>query len=299
MKVFVTGANGFIGSAIVRELLANGHQVLGLVRSDAGAAAVAAAGAEVHRGSLEDLDSLRSGAAASDGVIHTAFVHDFSDMAAAALTDRHAIEAIAETLVGSGRPFVITSGTPVLENSIIATEDSMPDLNSPVAGRFRNEEVLLSFVSRDVRASIVRLPRSVHGVGDKGFVPMLINTARQTGVSAYPGEGLVRWPAVHRLDTARLFRMALEIAPAGSRLHGVGDEGIPVRDIANVIGRHLNIPVASIPAEEVPARFGFVGNVLLWDCPASSTQTQQLLGWHPVEPSLIADLEQGHYFKNA
>ena len=301
MRVFVTGATGFIGSAIVRELLAAGHQVLGLARSDAAAARVASAGADVHRGALDDLDSLRSGAAAADGVIHTAFIHDFSDFARACETDQRAIETLGAVLAGSDRPLVVASGTPALSPGHLVTEEDTADLNAPGAARLprRSEETALSFSSRGVRASVVRLPRSVHGEGDHGFVPTLINIARTKGVSAYPGDGSQRWPAVHRKDAAHLFRLALESAPKGSRLHAVGDEGVPVREIAGVIGRRLGVPVVALPVEEAGSHFGFIGSIFSLDCPASSTLTQQRLGWHPVQPGLLADLDQEYYFKMA
>jgi nucleoside-diphosphate-sugar epimerase len=298
MRVFVTGATGFIGSAVVRELIDAGHQVVGLARSDKSAAALTAAGAEVHRGTLDDLDGLRSGAAASDGVIHTAYIHDFTDFAAAAETDRRAIETLGEALVGSARPFVITSGIADHQPGRLATEQSVPERGSFAALRFASEEAALSFAGRGVRASVVRLPPSVHGEGDHGFVPMLINIARTKGVSAYPGDGSNRWPAVHRLDAAQLFRLALQEAPAGTRLHGIGEEGVPVRDIAEVIGRHLQLPVTAISAEEAADHFGFLGPIFSLDCPASSTLTQKQLDWQPVQPGLIPDLDKGHYFND-
>jgi nucleoside-diphosphate-sugar epimerase len=303
MKVFVTGATGFIGSAIVRELLAAGHQVLGLVRSDASAASLATTGAEVHRGSLDDLDSLRSGAAASDGVIHTAFMNEallggFDSFAKAGEAERRAIEALGEALAGSGRPLVVTSGTALVQSSHLLTEEDTPDTSSAAAVRVpRNPEVALELASRGVRVSVVRLPPSVHGEGDRGFVPTLISVARAKGVSAYPGEGANHWPAVHRLDAAHLFCLALEKAQAGSVLHAVADEGVPVREIAGVIGRHLEVPVVSLPVEEAGDHFGWFGPFVLVDHQASSALTQQRLGWHPVQPMLLEDLEQGHYFK--
>jgi nucleoside-diphosphate-sugar epimerase len=296
MRVFVTGATGFIGSAIVRELLGEGHQVLGLARSDRGAEALVAAGAEVHRGSLEDLDSLRVGARAADGVIHTAFVHDFSDYAGAARTDLQAIEALGEELVGSDRPLVVTSGTAGLRPGRLGTEEESADPESPRGFRIPSEQAALGFAERGVRASVLRLPPSVHGEGDHGFVPALIGIAREKGVSAYPGDGSNRWPAVHRLDAARLFRMALESAPAGTRLHGVADQGVPVREIAELIGRQLDVPVTTVASEDAIDHFGWIGGIFALDVPASSAATRKLLGWQPTEPGLLADLEAGHYF---
>jgi len=244
------------------------------------------------------LESLRKGAAAADGVIHTAYNHDFTvSRLDAAAADRRAIEAMAEVLAGSDRPLIITSGTGRRAPGQMATEDTSPDLSSDPTGRSATEVAALAFVERGVRVSIVRFPPSVHGRGDHGFVPRLINIARTKGVSAYPGGGTNRWPAVHRLDAAHLFRLALESAPAGSRLHGVGDEGIPVRDIAEAIGGQLNLPVRSVSLDEASDHFGFLGLFFAFDCPASSVLTQELLGWHPVQPGLIADLEQGHYFE--
>ena len=296
MRVFVTGATGFIGSAIVQELINAGHQVLGLARSDASAQALKAIGVDVHRGTLEDLESLRSGAAAADGVIHTAFIHDFSQYQANAEIDRKAIEAMAAALEGSNKPFVSTSGTLGLTPGKIVREDEMTAPGNPAGPRAAAEVIMMDAAGRGVRTSIVRLPPSVHGEGDRGFVSALIATAREKGVSAYIGDGLNRWPAVHRLDAARLFRLALEKGIAGSRFHGVGDEGIPVRDIAAVIGRRLNLPVATKSPEEAAAHFGWLGSALSIDCPASSEQTQEQLGWRPIHPGLLADLDQPHYF---
>ncbi|MBO7745414.1 SDR family oxidoreductase [Paenibacillus sp. MWE-103] len=294
MRIFVTGATGFIGSAVVRELIDAGHRVAGLARSDKSAAALTAAGADVHRGALDDLDSLRGGAAAADGVIHLAFIHDFSNFAAAAETDRLAIEAIGEALEGSGKPFVVTSGTLMLAPGRLGTEE---DAAMPTAHR-RSEEAAMALVKRGVRSSIVRLSPSVHGPGDYGFIPTLIEIARAKGVSAYIGDGSNRWPAVHRLDAARLFRMAVEGAAAGARLHAVGDEGVPLREIAAIIGRRLNLPVAGISQEEAADHFGWLSFAASVDNPTSSALTQERFGWLPEHASLISDLEQGHYFED-
>lgn len=273
MRVFVTGATGYIGSAVVRELIGAGHQVVGLSRSEKGANMLKEAGAEALRGTLENLDILKSAAASAEGVIHLAFGNDFSNFAACLETDLRAVEAIGGAIAGSGKPFVITAH---------------------MNGEASEKAV---FALDGVRSSVVSLAPSVHDEGDKGFVPMLIGIARAKGVSAYIGDGSNRWPAVHRLDAASLFRLALEAAPAGSRLDGVGDEGIPFRDIADVIGRHLNLPVVSISRGEAEAHFGFLGAIAAIDIPRSSVRTQEFLNWRPVHPGLIADLEQGHYFK--
>jgi nucleoside-diphosphate-sugar epimerase len=292
MRVFVTGASGWIGSAVVPELLGAGHQVLGLARSGGSAAAIAAAGAEVLRGDLNDLDTLRAGADGSDGVIHLAFIHDFSDFEASVTADRRAIETLGGALEGSGKPLVIASGTPALPGHV-ATERDESAPGSPVAGRMENARAALGMAARGVRSSVVGLPRTVHGDGDRhGFIARLVGIARDTGVSGYVGDGSNRWPAVHVLDAAHLFRLAVERAPAGSRLHAVGDEGVPIRDIAEVISRHLNVPAASVPAGDL----GFLGQVLSIDQPASATLTRELLGWRPVQPGLIEDMDKGHYF---
>ena len=275
MRVFVTGATGFIGSAVVRELIGAGHTVVGLTRSDNGVAALKDAGAEVHYGALDDLDSLHRGAAAADGVIHLAFQHDFADFAASLTTDLRAVETMGTVLSGTGKPFVTTA-----------------HLNGEAS-----DNAVLTLAG--VRSSVASLSLSVHDEGDKhGFVPRLITIAHTKGVSAYIGDGSNRWSAVHRLDAAHLYRLALENAPTGSRLDGVGDEGVPFRDIASVIGRHLNLPVVSISHEEADAHFGpFLGRVAALDRPRSSAQTQELLGWRPMHPRLLSDIEE-HYFTN-
>ena len=291
MRVFVTGASGWIGSAVVLELIGAGHQVLGLARSDSSAAAITAAGAEVLRGDLDDLDTLRAGATSSDGVIHLAFIHDFTRFEDSVSADARAIETMGAALEGSGKPLLIASGTPALPGRV-ATERGEPAPGGPTAGRAANAQAALDMAARGVRSSVVGLPRTVHGQGDHGFIARLIGIARDKGVSGYVGDGSSRWPAVHVLDAAHLFRLAVEQAPAGSRLHAVGDEGVPVRDVAGVIGRHLNLPAASVPAED----FGWLGQILAVDQPASSALTRELLGWRPVQPGLIEDLDKGHYF---
>ncbi|MFI1374105.1 SDR family oxidoreductase [Streptomyces longwoodensis] len=295
MRVFVTGATGFIGSAVVRELLDAGHRVVGLARSDRGEATLKEAGAEPLRGDLADLGALRRGAAEADGVIHLAFIHDFQHYPAAAEADRRAIEAMAGELAGSDRPFVATSGTLLVAQGRLATERDVPSAEGRALPR-KSEETALSFVERGVRASVVRLSPTVHGRGDHGFVPQVIEVARAQGLSAYPGDGSQRWSAVHRLDAARLFRLALEEAPAGSRLHGVDEEGVPVRAIAETIGRHLDVPVRSLPADQAEHHFGWLAPFLSVDGPASSALTRELLDWHPEQPGLLADLDEGHYF---
>lgn len=297
MRVFVTGATGFIGSATVRGLIDAGHEVVGLARSDQGAAALERTGVEVVRGSLDDLDSLRDGAATADGVIHTAYIHDFSQIEDAGRTDNRAVDALGAVLEGSGRPLVITAGTALVSPGRVATEDDSPD--SGVHPRVVSEQIARSYASRGVRTSIVRPGVSVHGEGDHGFVPFLIGLAREKGVSGYIGDGSNRWPAVHRLDAARLFRLALEQGRAGSAYHAVAEEGIPAHQIAEVIGRHLDLPVASISPDDAAEHFGWMAFFWSMDVPASSAQTRRRLGWEPTHIGLIEDLERGHYFERA
>ncbi|MDQ2810607.1 MAG: SDR family oxidoreductase [Actinomycetota bacterium] len=306
MRVFVTGASGWIGSAVVPELIGAGHQVTGLARSDASAATLTAAGAQVQRGTLDDLDILRSAADASDGVIHLAFKHDMAftgDFEGAANADRRAIETFGAALADSDRPFLIASGTLGLAPGRVATErDGLaPDpahanLGAGPQIRMGSAHLTISFASRGVRSSVVRLPPTCHGDGDNGFMTAIVGIARAKGVSGYIGDGSSRWPAVHRLDAANLFRLALENAPAGSALHAIADEGVPIRDIAEVIGRHLDVPVVSVSPEDAGEHFGWLAGFLGLDSPASSTLTRELLGWHPTHPGLIADLDKGHYF---
>ena len=296
MRIFVTGGTGFVGSAVVRELIDAGHQVLGLARSDKAAKDLVAAGAEVHRGSLEDLESLGSGAAAADGVIHTAFIHNFTNYGPSAEADKRAIETLGGTLAGSDRPLIVTSGTLLAQpQGQLATEEDAPNPSFPR----KSEEAALTLASRGVRAGVLRLPPSVHAEGDHGFVPRLISIAREKGVSAYIGDGLNRWPAVHRLDAAHLYRLALEKGSAESRYHGVADQGVPAREIAEVIGKHLNVPVVSKTREEAADHFGWIGLFFGMDGPASSAQTRERLGWQPVHVGLIADLDAEHYFEHA
>lgn len=295
MRVFVTGASGFVGTAVVRELIGAGHEVLGLARSDSSAAALRTAGAEVHRGDLNDLDSLRRGAESADGVIHTAFKHDFSDIAASGVIDLHAIEAMGSVLEGTGKPFVTTSAF-LVEPGIFATEEDAAHPDSVAPFRVPSEQATLALADHGVRATVVRLPPSVHGPDDGGFIPKLIDIAREKGASAMIAEGTNHWPAVHRDDAARLYRLALEKATAGTRLHAIDDEGVPLHAIATAIGQGLDVPVVRVTAAEAPAHFGWIAHFASLDLRASSALTQQRLGWKPEHPNLLADLAEGHYF---
>ncbi len=307
MRVFVTGASGWIGSAVVPELIDAGHEVVGLARSDASGQAITTAGAEVLPGTLDDLETLQAAAADSDGVIHLAFEHEsaFSgDFQGAADADRRAVEALGEALAGSDRPFLIASGTVGLAPGRVATEEDGRGSDPAAAAlgggpltRLGTAQVTLALASHGVRSSVVRLPPTCHGDGDNGFMATLVGIARDRGASGYVGDGSNRWPATHRLDAARLFRLALEKAPAGSALHAIAEEGVPIRGVAEVIGEHLDVPVLSISPEDAFEHFGFLGAFIGADAPASSAWTRELLGWQPTHPGLLDDLEGGHYFQ--
>jgi nucleoside-diphosphate-sugar epimerase len=297
MRVFVTGASGHIGSAVVPELIEAGHEVVGLARSESSAATLNALGAKAHRSDLDDLDGLQEAVEAADGVIHLAFKHDLGDLAQAAVYDLRAVQAMGSALEGSNKPFVITSGTLLLALAAPGQLGTEQD-TAPGGPRVDSENATVALAQRGVRSSVVRLPPLVHSSMDHhGFAHRLIDTGREKGVSAYIGDGSNRWPALHTLDAARLYRLALESAPAGSRLHGVGDEGVPFRSIAEVIARHLDVSLVSIDPESANEHFGFLGPLVGLDNPTSCQQTQDLLGWKPTHPGLIEDLEEGHYFE--
>lgn len=299
MHIFVTGATGFIGSAIVTDLIHAGHNVTGLVRSDAGAETLARQGATAHRGDLTDLDSLRAGAERADGVIHTAFNHDFSTYRDNCEMDRRIIAALGSALIGSNRPLLVTSGIGILPTRRLLTEDVAPATGSYAYPRAASEQAAVALLDQGVNTGIIRLPPSVHGAGDHGFVPTLIALARRTGVAAHVGDGSNRWPAVHRLDAARLYRLAVEKARAGARWHGVADGGVPFRDITAIIARRLNLPQVSTDGAAAAAHFGWIGGFAAMDVPASADYTRAELGWAPVETGLLADLDSEAYFPAA
>lgn len=299
MKIFLTGASGFIGSVIVQELLGAGYEVLGLARSDASAKAIEAAGAAVHRGDLEDLDSLRKGAENADAVIHTGFIHDFSRFAEVCAIDRKAIETLGEVLAGSSRPFVSTSGTALVNPGTLATEDMRSDPERTPFPRIASEIAVDEVASKGVNVSVIRLSPSVHGNGDKGFVPTLINTAKEKGTVAYIGEGLNRWTGVHKIDAARMYRLALEKnTTPGQRYHAAESEGVSVKAISEKIGKHLNLPLVSITPEQAAEHFGWFAHFTALDAPVSTMFTREFLGWQPTQVSLLEDIETGTYFKH-
>jgi len=295
MKVFVTGATGFVGSAVVQELINAGHEVLGLARSEEAVQLLTAAGAQAHRGDLEDIDSLKRGAAATDGVIHTGFIHDFTRYKECCETDRRAIEAFGEALAGTDKPLIVTSGTALLTSGQLALETDVRAADNP--NPRLTEEAADAVAANGVRVSVVRLPPSVHGMGDHGFVPILINIARQKGVSVYKGNGTNIWPAVHRLDAAKLFRLALEKnARGGTRYHGVAEEAIEFKKIADVIGKRLNLPVVSKTPQEADVHFDWFAHFAAFNNPTSSSLTREQLGWNPTNIGLIEDMDNDYYF---
>ena len=296
MRIFVTGASGWVGSAVTKDLIDHGHQVLGMVRSDAGADIVAKLGAEVYRGNLEDPESLRKGASGTDGTIHTAFSHDFSKFVQNGQDEQAAIGVLADALKGSGRPLVVTSGAAFLPGDRLATEDDVPPNGAHAIPR-DPETPAMAAVADGVRASLIRLSPSVHGDGDKGFVAILVGIAREKGAVAYVGEGQNHWPAVHRFDAATLYRLAVEKGEAGKRYHGVAEEGVPFRDIAAALAKGLNLPLISIAPDKAAEHFGWFANFAAINCRVSSAKTRAELGWNPTGPTLLEDIEAGHYFK--
>lgn len=299
MRVFITGASGWIGSAVVDELLAAGHEVTGLARSAASAAALQAKGARIRRGDLDDLAGIRAGAEAAEAVIHLANKHDFSDMAASATAERAAVQTIGDALVGTSRPFLLASGVAALASGRPATEDDASPFHGPDSPRGGSENLALEFVDRGVHTVSLRFAPTVHGTGDHGFIAVLAAVAREKGVSGYPGDGANRWAAVHRSDAGRLVALGLAKAPAGARLHAVAEEGVPIRDIAEAIGRAFGLPVTSIAPDDVQGHFGWIGGFFAMDLAATSTATRELLGWAPTGPTLIEDLDAGAYSVSA
>ncbi len=300
MRVFVTGASGWIGVGVVPRLQAAGHEVIGLARSDESAAALEAAGVRVQRGDLDDLGALRSGAEASDGVLHLGYRHDLALQGGyeqAAASDRTAISTFGDVFAGSDRPLVIASGLAGFPSGVLVTELDTVPADHPLRARADTETALLALADRGVRSSSVRLAPTVHGAGDHGFIPAIIGVTRERGIAAYVGDGSNHWPAVHRDDAADLFVLALEKAPAGSVLHGAAEQGVRMGDVAAGIGKQLDLPVESISPEQAPEQFGFIGHLLATDLLASSDLTQKLLGWTPTGPTLLEDLEAGHYFR--
>ncbi|WP_029114245.1 SDR family oxidoreductase [Mycobacterium sp. URHB0044] len=295
MRVFVTGASGWIGTAVVADLLATGHEVTGLARSDSSAEALEAKGVRVLRGDLDDLDAIRRGAHDAEATIHLANKHDWSDMAASNAAERAAVQAIGETLAGSNRPFLLASGLAGLAPGRIATEQDASPFHGPDAMRGGSENLALEFVDRGVRSIALRFSPTVHGTRDHGFIAVLSQIARDKGVAGYPGDGTNRWPAVHVADAARMTVLGLERAPAGTRLHAVAEEGVPSREIAEAIGRAFDLPVASVPADQVVEHFGWLGGFFAADAAASSAATRELLGWKPAGPTLVADIDAGAY----
>lgn len=296
MRVFVTGAAGFIGQATVQELVKNGHQVLGLARSDASIEKIKKAGGEPHKGELTDIESLKSGAKASDGVIHLAFVHDFSNFPAACATDRAAIEAMAEVLAGTGKPLVIAGGTLSLPKGTLGYEHADAEREGPMTDRALSADLVYKLSKeKNIRGSVVRIPPTVHGKGEEGFIPMLAKAYREKGSVIYVGDGSVRWPAIQRYDLATIFRLALEKGTAGATYHGVAEQGVSFKDITAVMGKKLNLPVKGESAEEALADLGFSGHVICLDNPTSSDHTQKELGWHPTQIGLLADIEENYF----
>jgi nucleoside-diphosphate-sugar epimerase len=296
MRVFVTGASGWIGSAAVGELLAAGHEVVGLARSDTSAASLVASGAQVRRGDLDDLDSIRKGAANAEAVLHLANKHDFDHPAVSNQAERAAVRAIGDVLTGSGRPFLLASGVAGPAQGRVATEDDRSPFHGPDSPRGGSENLALEYVDRGVHTVSVRFAPTVHGAGDHGFIAALVAIARQKGAAGYVGDGTNHWPAIHRSDAAQITRLGLEKAPAGTLLHAVGEEGVPTREIAEAIGRGLHLPVTSIAPQDAEQHFGWIGRFFAMDIPASSARTQELLGWTPSGPTLIQDLDAGSYF---